>query len=162
MSFDVLHVLRFLHLFFAFVYVGSLVVVEWNSRAARTAGSWRERALLFRILFMSATVAGLGGLLLLGIVGNVLSVSIGYRMAEDSWIRWVNGLWIVAVILMAAVSVPSAGALSRMATKMSEAPEGTAAPDAWGSTLARWRIGNVVQSLLYVALLVLMVFRWTG
>jgi len=162
MSFDVLHLLRFVHLFFAFVYVGSLVVVEWNSRAARTAGTWRERALLFRILFMSTTVAGLGGLLLLGIVGNVLSVAIGYRMGEDGWIRWVNGLWIVAVVLMATISVPGAGALSRMAAKMSEAPEGTAAPEAWAGTVTRWRIGNVVQSLIYLALLVLMVFRWTG
>lgn len=160
MSFDVPHLLRFLHLFFAFTYVGALVVVEWNSRAARTARSWREKALVFKVLFTSTTVAGLGGLLLLGIVGNVLSVTLGYRMATDVWLRWANGLWVVAVVLMVAITVPGVGALSRMASKMAEAPEGTAAPDAWAGTLTRWRIGNVLQSALYLALLVLMVFRW--
>lgn len=162
MSFDVLHLLRFLHLFFAFMYVGALIVVEWNGRSARGAGTWRERALLFRILFASTTVAGLGGLLLLGIVGNVLSVALGYRMADDAWIRWVNGLWVIATVLMAAVNVPGAGSLARMATKMSEAAEGTPPPDAWTRTLTRWRLANVAQSILYLALLVLMVFRWRG
>jgi hypothetical protein len=162
MSFDPLLLLRFFHLLFAFAYVSGLALADWNSGAALRARTWRERATLLRVNFIATTVIGLGGLLLLGIAGNVLSVSLGYRMGADAWMRWVNGLWVLATVLLAAVSVPAAGTLARMATKMSEAAEGTAAPDAWAGTLTRWRIARVAQNLLFLALLVLMVFRWRG
>ncbi len=162
MPFDLIHVLRFFHLFFAFTYVGALVVIEWNAGAARRSASWRDRALLFQIMFMSTTLAGLGGLLVAGIAGNVLATMLGYRMATDLWLRWANGIWLIATILMAAVNVPGAGSLARMARQMSEADAGSAPPAAWGSRFTRWRIANVAQSLLYLGLLVLMVFRWRG
>src|SRR5438067_7211222 len=34
---------RFLHFFFAFSFVGALVVGEWNARAARRTQSWDQR-----------------------------------------------------------------------------------------------------------------------
>jgi len=162
MPFDWSLALRFLHLFFAFTYVGSLIVAEWNSRAARTSNDWRERALLFRIVFTSTNVAGLGGLLMLGILGNVLSVMLGYRMGADAWIRWVNGLWLVAVLVMAFVNIPGGAALARIARQTAEAGEGAAPPAEFASTFLRWRLANVAQSILYMALLALMVFRWKG
>lgn len=160
MHFDLLHFLRFFHLFFAFAYVGALVVVEWNAGAARRSTSWRDRALLFRIMFTSSTAAGLGGMLIAGILGNVLATALGYRMGVDVWLRWANGVWLIAIVLMAVVNVPGAASLARMSKQMSEADEGTAPPAGWASTFTRWRIANVVQSVLYLALLVLMVFRW--
>lgn len=162
MPFDWLLVIRFFHLLFAFLYVSSLALADWNAGAARRAGTWRERATLFRTTFNATTVTGLGGLLLLGIIGNVLSVALGYHMGADAWMKWVNGLWVLAVVLMAALSVPTAGALARMSTKMSEATEGTPAPDAWAGAVARWRIARMAQNLLFLALLVLMVLRWRG
>ena len=32
---------KLLHLFFAFSFVGSLVVAEWNGRAARATHDWK-------------------------------------------------------------------------------------------------------------------------
>lgn len=162
MPFDWVLVLKFFHLLFAFLYVSSLALADWNAAAARRAGTWRERATLFRTTFNATTVTGLGGLLMLGILGNVLSVALGYRMGADAWMQWVNGLWVLATVLMAAVNVPTAGALARMATKMSEAAEGTPQPDRWAGALTRWRLARTAQNVLFLALLVLMVFRWRG
>lgn len=162
MTFDALLLLRFFHLFFAFTYVGGLVVTEWNSRAARRSFDWRERALLFQIMFTSSTVAGLGGLLLTGILGNVMSTMLGYRMAEDAWIRWVNGLWVIAVVIMAAVNVPGAASLARMSKQMAEAAAGADPPAGFAPAFLRWRLANIAQSALYLAMLALMVFRWRG
>jgi hypothetical protein len=59
---------RLLHIFFAFGFVGSLVVCDWNSRAARATEDWQQRALLWGII-RRATGGGLGTLLILGVVG---------------------------------------------------------------------------------------------
>lgn len=40
---------QLLHLLFAFSYVGSLTLAEWNSRSARRTQIWPERARLFEI-----------------------------------------------------------------------------------------------------------------
>jgi uncharacterized membrane protein len=162
MPFDAVLVLRFLHLFFAFTFVGSLVVTEWNSRAARRSFDWGERALLFRIIFTSSTIAGLGGLLLLGVIGNVLSTMLGYRMGADAWIRWVNGLWLIAVLLMAVINVPGVASLARMSKQMAAAGADAEPPAKFAATFLRWRLANVAQSALYVAMLALMVLRWRG
>jgi hypothetical protein len=162
MTFDWLLAARFLHLFFAFSYVGNMMVIEWNARSARRSSDWRERALLFKIMFTSSTVAGLGGLLLLGVLGNVLSVALGYRMATDAWIRWVNALWLIAMVLMALITIPGAASLARISKLMSESETGTEPPAAFAKTFLRWRLANVAQSILYAAMLVLMVFRWRG
>ncbi len=146
----------FLHLFFAFSFVGSLVVAEWNGRAARATSDWAQRALLFRIVMLSSRVAGVGGLVLLGIFGNLWSLPAGYRMATDLWPRLVNGLWLVTVVLMTFVVLPAASRLNRIA----ESGAAGGPTDGWDATLKRWRLGNLLLSLLYLGLLVLMVSHW--
>ncbi len=146
---------RLLHFFFAFGFVGTLVVCDWNSRAARGADDWRQRALLWDIV-RRASGAGLGALVALGILGNVVLAMMGYRMSADAWPRWVNGLWLVAVIVQGVMVAPGAGRIAKLAKA---AADGGPA-DAYGGALKRWRIANLAQTLLYLALLVLMAFHW--
>jgi len=147
---------RLLHLFFAFSFVGSLVVADWNSRAARATKDWGQRAVLFQIVHLASRVAGFGGLVILGIFGNVLSVGAGYTMRSDVWLRWVNGIWLVMLLVMAFVALPS---VARVAT-LSRLAAGGGDPHGFAPALARWRFANVLLSVLYIAMLVLMVFRW--
>ena len=147
---------KLLHLVFAFSYVGSLVVAEWNSRAARATSDWTQRALLFDIVHRSNRTAGLGSLVLLGILGNLVSVQAGYRMATDAWVRWVNGLWLLAVLGMVLINLPSTGRLAAAARSAT----GGHPSEGYEQAMARWRLGSIVQSALYLGLLVLMVFRW--
>lgn len=147
---------RLLHLFFAFSFVGSLVVAEWNGRAARVAQDWSQRALLFNIVFLSSRVAGFGSLFLLGIFGNVVAVTSGYSMRSDWWLRWVNLLWLAAMAVMVVLILPNAG---KLADGSRVAAEG-GAPTGYERALARWRFGNVLMSVLYLTLLAFMVFHW--
>jgi hypothetical protein len=57
---------------------------------------------------------------------------------------------------MALVVLPNA---ARLAAISRTAAQGGSS-DGFTSALARWRIGNVGQSVLYLATLVLMVYRW--
>lgn len=147
-----------LHLFFAFGFVGTLVVADWNSRAARATDDWGRRAMLFDIVARSSRIAGFGSLLMLGVLGNLLATQLGYRMAADAWLRWINGLWLAAVLTMLIVCVPGARRLESIARA---AAAGDAA-EGYPAALARWRMGNAVLSVLYMALLAFMVFRWKG
>lgn len=153
---DLASVWRLLHLFFSFGFVGTLVVAEWNGRAARTTEDWGQRAVLFRVIHMSTRVAGLGALVLLGVFGHLNAVALGYSMATGTWLRWVTGLWLVAIAVMAMVVLPAAARLAAAASVAAGGGE----PVGFAATLARWRLGNVAMSLLYLTLLALMVFRW--
>lgn len=148
--------LRLMHLFFAFAFVGSLVVAEWNGKAARATQDWGQRALLFQIIQLSSRVAGLGSLVFLGVLGHLLSVRLGYSMGSDRWMWLVTVLWIVALFVQALVLLPNVNRLA----EISRAAAGGGPSDGFASHLARWRFGNVIQSVLYLALLVSMVFRW--
>ena len=145
-----------LHLFFAFSFVGSLVVSEWNGRAARMTQDWGQRAVLFGISHLSTRVAGFGGLILTGVFGNLASLRLGYRMSQDAWLMWVNGLWLAAVAVVALLLLPNAARLADLSQKAArgEPSEG------YARALARWRFGNVLASVLYLGLLGLMVFHW--
>jgi hypothetical protein len=153
---DLTRLWRLLHLFFAFSFVGSLVVAEWNGRAARAIQDWSQRALLFHIVFLSSRVAGLGSLLLLGVFGNLLSLRLGYSMRSDAWMLWVNGLWLATIAVTVLLVLPNARRLAEISRLAVSGDQ----PEGFVSALARWRFGNVLQSLLYLALLLLMVFRW--
>ena len=146
---------RLLHLFFAFGFVGTLVVCDWNGRASRATEDWRQRALLWDIVRRAAG-AGLGALVALGVLGNLLSAMLGYRMSAEGWPRWVNGLWLVSVIVQGVMVAPGAGRLAGLARA---AADGGPA-EAYAGALKRWRLANLAQSALYLALLVLMVFHW--
>ena len=145
-----------LHLFFAFSFVGTLVVADWNSRAARATPDWSQRAALFDIIARASRVAGLGSLVLTGVFGNLLAVDAGYHMATDAWLRWVNGLWLVAVLVLFVVCLPSV----RRIESLARAAAGGGSAEGYDAALRRWRIGNVLLSLLYLALLAVMVFHW--
>jgi Na+/melibiose symporter-like transporter len=147
---------RLLHLFFAFSFVGSLVVAEWNGRAARVTQDWSQRALLFGIVFLSTRVAGVGGLVLTGVFGNLASMRVGYQMSHDVWLMCVNGVWLVTVAVMLLLVLPNA---SRLFVLSQAAARGESS-EGYTPALARWRIGNVLASVLYLSLLVLMVFHW--
>jgi hypothetical protein len=149
---------QLLHLFFAFSYVGSLVVAEWNGRAARATQDWAQRALLFHIVYLSSRIAGAGALFLTGVLGHLTAVTAGMRMAHDRWLWWVTGLWLLALAGMFLINVPNA---ARLAATARQAAAGGSS-EGYTSALARWRFGNVVQSVLYLALLALMVFRGTS
>ena len=147
-----------LHLFFAFSYVGTLIVAEWNGRAARATTDWSQRALLFQIVFLSARVAGIGSLVLLGVFGNIVAPKLGHSMAHDPWMRIVNTIWIASVLTVLFFTLPNAGRLTRIARDAAAGGDSSG----YGASLTRWRIGNVLQSVLYLALLVLMVFHANG
>jgi hypothetical protein len=153
---SIANVWRFLHFFFAFAFVGTLVVAEWNGRAAGATDDWGQRAVLFRVIHLSTRVAGLGALVLLGVFGHLNAAALGYSMAASPWLWWVTGLWLAAVAMMALVVLPAA---TRLAATASTAARGGQAVG-FDATLIRWRRGNVAMSLLYLALLALMVFRW--
>jgi hypothetical protein len=146
---------RLLHFFFSFGFVGTLVVCDWNSRAARATEDWRQRALLWDIV-RRASGAGLLALVALGLLGNLLSSMLGYRMSADSWPRWVNALWLAALIVQGVMVAPGAGRLTGLARGVAEGGPG----EAYAGALKRWRIANLAQSVLYLALLVLMAFHW--
>ena len=146
---------RLLHFFFAFGFVGTLVVCDWNSRAARATEDWRQRALLWDIVRRAAGV-GLGTLVVLGVLGNLLSSMMGYRMRADAWPRWVDGLWLAALIVQGIILAPGA---TRLAGLAKAAAEGGPA-ELYARALRRWRLANLTQSVLYLALLALMAFHW--
>jgi hypothetical protein len=146
---------RLLHFFFAFGFVGTLVVCDWNSRAARVTEDWRQRALLWDIV-RRASGMGLGSLLLLGVLGNLLSARVGYRMSADAWPRWVNGLWVISVVVQGIFLSPGAARLAGLAKAAGEG----GAPEPYAGAVKRWRLTNIAQSLIYLGLLVLMVFHW--
>jgi len=148
--------LEFLHLFFAFSYVASLVIGEWNGRAARATDDWKQRAILYQIIWLSCRVAGFGSLFLSGVFGNLAAILLGYSMAHSPWFQWVNGLWLAALAGMILLTVPNASHLAKQS--LVGAAGGT--PQGFERALARWRIGNVVQSLLYLTLLAFMVWHW--
>ncbi|OGF23869.1 MAG: hypothetical protein A2V63_08770 [Candidatus Eisenbacteria bacterium RBG_19FT_COMBO_70_11] len=81
---------------------------------------------------------------------------LGYRMGADSWLQWVNGLWLVTLLVFGLVNLPGAARLARLAI---QAAEGKSA-DGFDPLVARWRIGNMVVTGLFLALLILMVFHW--
>ena len=146
---------RLLHIFFAFGFVGTLIVSDWNSRAARSTQDWRQRALLWGIVRRAAGV-GVGTLIVLGVFGNLLSSRLGYRMSADAWPRWVNGLWLVSIAVQGVLLAPGAARLAGLAQAGAEGGQ----TEAYAGVLKRWRLSNVAQSIIYLALLVLMVFHW--
>jgi len=142
-----------LHLYFAFTFVGSLVVAEWVGGIARRAPEWRDRALLFEVLKRTSQWAGLLPLLLLGVLGNVVATQTGLRMAVDPWLRTVNGAWLATVIVLAGVALPSVTRLARL----SRAAATGGPAEGYEPALRNWRFATLALTLLYVVQLALMV-----
>jgi hypothetical protein len=162
---------RFLHLLFGFSFVGAITLAEWNGRAARATPDWGRRAALWGVVRSTTQVLGLGALLLLGIFGNLLAVSLGLPFA-GSWMRMVNGLWLVGILLDLLVALPVSRTLVSIcesaARESSEAAGAVGAgPDAraggaaaeYAGALVRWRMANALLSIFFVLMLLLMVLR---
>jgi hypothetical protein len=152
---------RFLHLFFAFGFVGALTVAEWNSRAARATNDWGRRAMLWSVVRVTTQTLGVGGLVVLGILGNLLAASLALPMGS-AWIGAVNGLWLVALLLLLFLSRPAVARLvatCEAAARTSTPDETAAAAGQYRATLARWRTANVLLSIFYMVMLALMVLR---
>jgi hypothetical protein len=146
---------KFLHLLFAFSYAGSIVVAEWNTRFARRTPNWNERAALFAVLKGTTRFVAIPNLVLLGLAGNVLAAQSGRDMARDSWLHVSNGIWLLTLLVLLFVSRPAAQRLEAAARAAGNAGD-------WEKTLGRWRLGNVLQSVLLLATLGVMVFRWNA
>ena len=147
---------QLLHLVFAFSYVGSLTLAEWNSRGARKTTSWPERARLFEIIHVSSRIAGAGALFVTGLLGHASAIASGYRMGEDRWMIVVTVVWLVALAGMLLLNLPLSARLAAIARGAADG----GASDGWASALARWRFANMLQSALYLVMLGLMVFPW--
>ena len=170
----VVYLWRFLHLLFAFSFVGALTIAEWNARAARPTADWNRRAALWGVVRVTTQVLGLGALLLLGILGNLLAVSMGLPMGGH-WMLAVNGLWLAGILLYLLATLPPArrlvsaceGAARAQAESPAREPAAGAAgpgrePDSaaeYAAALARWRIANLLLSIFFGLMLVLMVLR---
>jgi hypothetical protein len=168
---------KFLHLLFAFSFVGALTIAEWNGRAARSMTEWGRRAALWGVVRVTTQVLGIGALVLLGIFGNLLALSFGLPMG-GLWMRVVNGVWLIGLLLYLLAAVPTA---NRLVTLCEAAARGGSGPageepagsppaphqapgknpegDAYAATLGRWRMANVLLSIFFVLMLVLMVLR---
>lgn len=146
---------KFLHLFFAFSYVGTLMLADWVGRAARGNKDWAQRALLYDIIRIASSGPGIGSLLALGILGNVLAAPMDHSH-RGSWMMTVNLLWLASVVVAFVLTRP---AIAKLAS-ISKAAGGGGASDGYDAALSRWRLGNILATVLYLALLAIMVFRW--
>lgn len=145
---------NFLHLLFAFSFVGTLTIAEWNGRATRATDDWGRRAALWGVVGATMQVLGLGALVLLGILGNLLAVALGLPMG-GMWMRAANGLWLIGIGVHLFVALPAA----RRLVAACEAAAGGKPGGTYTATLARWRVANVLLSVFYVLMLTLMVLR---
>lgn len=157
-------VARFLHLLSAFLFVAALFATQWNGVAARRATDWPVRAALFEANLRISRMFALPGLIALGVIGNLLGMQLGYRMADTPTFRIVNGLWVLQVLLFLVVDLSAAGrlaALSRAAANAAGRSESNGGdPVDWKTQLGRWRAGNAVQSILFVVMLTFMARPW--
>ncbi len=154
-----LPVVEYLHVLFGFTYVAALMAMHWNTLAARRTANWNERAALFELNRRLGMMFALGSLAAVGVVGQLLAMELGYRMAETRSFQVANALWLVNLIVLLAVDLPQS---ARLAAQARAAANGGATnePVGWTGTLDRWRIGNGVQLLVFLVLLWVMVSPW--
>ena len=152
------HAVEFAHVLIAFFYVGALLASHLNMLAVRRAASWAEKAALLAVNRRASLFIGFPSLLLLGIVGNVLGMIAGYRMADTPTFRIGNGLWLVSVLVAAVLDLPVTTRLAAMSR--AAAGNGGGEPVGWNSRVGQWRLGNALQLLLFVVLLWFMAAPW--
>ncbi len=156
--------IRYVHLLSAFVFVSAIFATHWNVLAARRTADWRARGPLFELNLRLTRLFALPSLLVIGLVGNVLAMQLGYRMADTPTFRIVNGLWLLQLVLLVVVEMAAAdklAALSRAAANAATRGDGNGAdPVEWRPLLGRWRFGNAMQLLLFLVLLYLMARPW--
>lgn len=159
---DLVTVLRYLHVLFAFAWFAAVFAAHWNTLQARRAKEWPVRATLFAVNRGLSTLVGLPALIGVGLLGNVFAMQMGYRMNDTPLMMASNGLWLALVVVTLALEMPAAGALGALAHASADAAVrgGQGEPGGWARELARWRMANGIQLLLYIVLLALMVAPW--
>ena len=119
---------------------------------------WAERAPLYELNRRLSVMFALPSLIGSGIVGNLLAMQFGMRMGQSRMLQVATGLWLVLLILALAIEVPLS---ARLATQSRAAAGGSGGePADWNSSLGRWRLGNALQLLVFLVLLVFMVQPW--
>lgn len=154
--------IRFLHVLLAFAWFAAVFAAHWNTMQARKATDWAVRSTLFAMNRGLSTMIALPALLGVGLVGNFFGMQMGYRM-KDTWqFMAANGLWVALVLVTLTIEMPATGALGALAHAAADAAKrgGEGEPAGWQKELARWRMANGVQLLLYIVLLALMVAPW--
>ena len=154
--------IRFLHLLFAFVWFATVFAAHWNTLQARRARDWAVRATLFGVNRGLSTMVALPALLGVGLVGNFLAMQIGYSMKHTPLFMVSNALWVVLVLVTLALEMPASGALGALAHAAADAAArgGQGEPAGWAGELARLRMANGVQLLLFFVLLAVMIAPW--
>lgn len=150
---------EYAHVLLAFLFVAALFATHWNVLAARRTKDWTVRATLFELNQRISVMFGLGALLGLGLLGNVMAMQMGYSMKTTPVFRIVNGLWFGSLVLSVAVDLPNSMKLASLARAASRGPDATD-PAGWSNTLGRWRAGNAAQLALFLCLLYFMVSPW--
>lgn len=149
---------EYLHILLAFVFVASTLASNWNVLAARRAASWAERASHLELNRRLALIFGLPALIGTGILGNLYAAQLGYRMSESRPLQLVTALWLLSLIVSVVFGVRVS---ARLAVQARAATGGNGGePVDWAAGLARWRVGNAVQLLLFLILLWFMVTPW--
>jgi hypothetical protein len=145
-----------LYVIFACGLVASAMSARWRMLAARRVDDWGRRSALIESHQRIAPWFGLMSVLLVGAFANLMAASLGLRLTTDSWLRWVNGIWFVSLIVIALVDLPASRELAHEARRaMSSGPS-----RAFDRALGRWRAGNSTLMLLSLLSIGLMVFRW--
>jgi len=138
---------RFFHLLFAIAFVAGQVVGNFASRGLRTRTDPASRSALIELVRRAFWSAQLPGLVLAGVLGNVLAVQMGLRMASSPWLQQVNTLFLLMVLALIVGSFP---ALRRLQS----------ADDAtFERSRKRWMMWHSILDLLYLITLIRMVWR---
>ncbi len=146
---------RFLHLLFAFSFVGAITIAEWNGRAARATQDWSRRAALWAVVRSTTQMLGLGSLVVLGIFGNMLAVGMRLPMS-GAWTRIANALWLAGILLYVLLALPAA---KRLVAACEASVATSEAGRMYDGALRRWRASGMMLGLFYLLMLALMVLR---
>jgi hypothetical protein len=134
---------RLAHVLIAFVWFAAVFAAHWNAMQARRATTWAARATLFSVNRDLATRVALPMLFMVGLVGNIYAMQMGYTMKTSLSFMVANGLWAAMVLVALFVELPAAGALGRCRTPRrpraprATRPAGTASSSAGAPRMVR-------------------------
>lgn len=150
---------RLAHVLIAFVWFAAVFAAHWNAMQARRASTWAARATLFAVNRDLATRVALPMLFMVGLVGNIYAMQMGYTMKTSLSFMVANGLWAAMVLVALFVELPAAGALGALA-HAAAAANATSDPAGWDRELKRWRAANGAILLGFFLMLGVMISPW--
>lgn len=142
--------LRFFHLLFAIAFVAGQIAGNFVSRGLRTRGEPAARFALIELMRRAFWSLQLPGLVLAGVLGNLVATRQGLRMAESAWLQQVNGLFVLTLVVLVLGAFPALRRLERAAI---------GASDEFERLRRRWGMWHSVIDLLYLVTLIRMVWR---